>query len=233
MIIETMGRRRTPETYTKALLHFEGAVGSTTMTDETGKTWTPYGAYTYISDAAYKFGSTSARIGDPSGNRYISCSHDDFLYGANSFTIDFWISPDINFWIDPQTTYFLFSQGGINVSGGFGIQSSSGNQLIFWHDSASTSTSITYVYAAFNHIAIIGNGAANGSRNIKVYLNGVLSLTSTYDYNITTNNAYIGARADYLDDFTYSGYVDEFRISKGIQRWTSDFTPPTSAYTLD
>ena len=223
MIIETMGRRRTTS-YTKALLHFEGDVGSTTMTDETGKTWAPYGAYTFISDTIYKFGSTSARIGGPSGNRYIYCSHDDFLYGTDSFTIDFWIY--IN------STFYLFSQGGSAVSGGFGIHSGNGI-LNFWHDSVSANTSTTYVHAALNHIAIIGNGAANGSRNIKIYLNGVLGLTSTYDYNITNTNVYMGARGDFLSNLLYSGYVDEFRISKGIQRWTSNFTPPTSAYTLD
>jgi len=225
MIIETMGRRRAPITYTKSLLHFEGDVGSTTMTDETGKTWTPYGAYTYISDAVYKFGSASARISAPSGARYIYCSHDDFLYGTDSFTIDFWIY--IN------ATFYLFSQGGIAVSGGFGIQSGSGNKLIFWHDNVSTITSITYTYNTLNHIAIIGNGASDGNRNIKVYLNGVLGLTSTYDYNITNTNIYIGANGDYIVSLVYSGYVDEFRCSKGIERWTSDFTPPTSAYTLD
>ena len=28
----------------------------------------------------------------------------------------------------------------------------------------------------------------------------------------------------------FNGYMDEFRISKGIARWTSNFTPPTFAY---
>jgi hypothetical protein len=30
----------------------------------------------------------------------------------------------------------------------------------------------------------------------------------------------------------WSGYIDELRISKGIARWTSDFTPPTEPYAL-
>ena len=28
----------------------------------------------------------------------------------------------------------------------------------------------------------------------------------------------------------FTGWLDEVRISKGIARWTSNFTPPTSAY---
>ena len=33
--------------------------------------------------------------------------------------------------------------------------------------------------------------------------------------------------------YSNNGYIDEFRISKGIARWTSNFTPPTEAYTTD
>jgi hypothetical protein len=28
----------------------------------------------------------------------------------------------------------------------------------------------------------------------------------------------------------FNGWLDEFRISKGIARWTSNFTPPTAPY---
>ena len=30
--------------------------------------------------------------------------------------------------------------------------------------------------------------------------------------------------------YFFNGYLDELRISKGIARWTSDFTPPSSPY---
>jgi hypothetical protein len=28
----------------------------------------------------------------------------------------------------------------------------------------------------------------------------------------------------------YPLFLDEFRVSKGIARWTANFTPPTAAY---
>jgi hypothetical protein len=30
--------------------------------------------------------------------------------------------------------------------------------------------------------------------------------------------------------YAFNGWLDEFRISKGIARWTGNFAPPTSAY---
>jgi hypothetical protein len=44
---------------------------------------------------------------------------------------------------------------------------------------------------------------------------------------VATSN-FAGYTATALD-----GWIDEFRISKGIARWTEDFTPPTSAYSSD
>ena len=43
-----------------------------------------------------------------------------------------------------------------------------------------------------------------------------------------TSAAYIGATS--APSAYFAGWLDEFRISKGIARWTSNFTPPTRAY---
>ena len=40
----------------------------------------------------------------------------------------------------------------------------------------------------------------------------------------------MGADPDTSTNFNFDGYLDEIRISKGIARWTSSFTPPTVPY---
>ena len=41
----------------------------------------------------------------------------------------------------------------------------------------------------------------------------------------------VGQYADFDDNLaSWNGWIDELRVSKGIARWTADFTPPTAAY---
>ena len=54
------------DSYTKALLHMDGADGSTTFIDESGKTWTRAGN-AQIDTSQYKFGGASGLF-DGSGD---------------------------------------------------------------------------------------------------------------------------------------------------------------------
>jgi len=78
------------------------------------------------------------------------------------------------------------------------------------------------------HIAIV----RDSSSNLYMFINGteIGSTTASYTHNINVG-AYllrIGERKDGTHDL--NGKIDELRISKGIARWTSNFTPPTSPY---
>ena len=76
----------------------------------------------------------------------------------------------------------------------------------------------------FDHYALVRVG------NIyNAYQNGVLTNSFANPlppYYSASNTLYIGGRAG--TDAT--GYLDEFRISNGVARWLSNFTPPTSEY---
>jgi len=64
----------------------------------------------------------------------------------------------------------------------------------------------------------------------KIYINGTLCAFSSSDSNIIQNitTLYIGSW--YNGDDALYGYISEFRISKGIARWTKNFTPPIGPY---
>ena len=84
----------------------------------------------------------------------------------------------------------------------------------------------------YYHCALIGNGGADGARTIKLYINGTQEgSTYTYNYNFKKYEIALGANQSSYGECLY-GWIDEFRISKGIERWTSNFTPPTSPYNV-
>jgi hypothetical protein len=80
------------------------------------------------------------------------------------------------------------------------------------------------VTATWQYIAIARSGTT-----LKGYVNGssVVTTTSTYNFSAVTNT-YIGSNPS-TGSQDFNGYLDDLRITKGYARYTSNFTPPTSA----
>ena len=74
------------------------------------------------------------------------------------------------------------------------------------------------------HIAVVRNGS-----NVFIYRDGVQIATSSATGSLGN---YYGSFMVGLDGYSnpMQGYLDEFRITKGLARWTSNFTPPTTPY---
>ncbi|KKM97598.1 hypothetical protein LCGC14_1166400 [marine sediment metagenome] len=208
------------DTYTKLMLHCDGADTSTVFTDSS------ISAHTFtaqdnaqIDTAQYKFGN-SCGLFDGTDDYIESDDHTDWNLGGtgggNNFTIDFWVrfndkdvystllsTYDSDGWIFeriPNGTFALFDGSWSNINPGLLVNNT-------WY-----------------HVALVRSGT-----NIKLYLNG-LAQGAGYgdkDMNNDGNKIYIGGTpgGDYLN-----GWMEEVRISKGIARWTTNFTPPTTPY---
>lgn len=81
-------------------------------------------------------------------------------------------------------------------------------------------------YNEWNHIAI-----SKQNQVLKIFLNGI-EIESIYEnFNYNPTKIIIGCGADGVNNpnstFTkMNGYLDEFCVTKGIARYTSNFTPP-------
>jgi hypothetical protein len=78
------------------------------------------------------------------------------------------------------------------------------------------------------HVAVVRNGAT-----CKIFIDGV-SQTITEIVAFTDGSVDIGSTLRVgggISSGYWNGWIDELRISKGIARWTEDFTPPTEPYT--
>lgn len=215
------------DTYTKSLLHFSGADGSTVFTDETGKAWWA-GDTAQIDTAQYKFGLSSVFF---DGGDYIStATGTDWQVGSGDFTIDLW------FRLNSTTgTRYLF--GNTNFSGdpnntsyGIALNSSSVlNGVLYIGGVAYTTLSNSaYTDSNWHHYAMVRSGTT-----LMSFVDGTKQTSTATVSGSPANpssNISLGRFGDYGAGLYYNGWIDEFRFSKGIARWTDSFTPQTIPY---
>ena len=78
------------------------------------------------------------------------------------------------------------------------------------------------------HIAYVRRGSSQ-----YLFVNGMsqpLTENTLNDLTANINGNLIVGRYSPGTNHQFDGYIDEFRISKGIARWTSNFTPPDAPY---
>ena len=78
----------------------------------------------------------------------------------------------------------------------------------------------------WQHVAVVRNGSS-----LKLYIDGVEKGSGTNNDNIQTTSELVIGSCHEKDDRYVTGYIDELRISKGIARWTEEFTPESGPYT--
>jgi hypothetical protein len=96
---------------------------------------------------------------------------------------------------------------------------------------ANTSTTVfsgSYNFLnTWTHVAWVKSGSTN-----TFYINGVSATSGTLGtYNNSSDVLVIGYNLDGAPaSWYFDGYIDEFRITKGAARYTSNFTAPTAAF---
>ena len=213
----------TSDANTKLLLHFDGDVSDS--------------AHVVTVNGDPQLSATTAKFDgsmyfDGNGDYLSIPTSNDFSFGSGDFTVDFWIrfisptdliTPIIGQMEDGSNRWHFVLNNNTGVNEGlllFSTYSSGANMIVeagSWFPNADT----------WYHIALVRSGGI-----IKIYVNGesqALSINNNPDESINIDSdLYIGDRG--FDEFG-NIYVDEFRISKGIARWTSNFTPESGPYT--
>jgi hypothetical protein len=174
-----------------------------------------------FSDSIYKFGTHSAYFDGSTASLSIADS-DDWDFGTGDFTIDFWVRvPN-----DQITAACCISIGhwttGVTIH--FGTLDS-GYWNIYIKGSGYVPSRPILLVNTWYHVAIVRTGTT-----LKVFTNGVKSTSDDTDNSDITGLTGVTIGAYPAGQEKINGYLDEVRISKGIARWTSDFTPPINAY---
>ena len=210
------------DNYTVSLLHFNGADASTTFTDESGKAWTANGN-AQIDTAQSVFGGASGLF-DGTGDYITTPDSADFDVAGGNFTVDLWVRFNS---LAATATVFSHRTDGNNVHR---LTVSTAGKLQYEVYSAGVAivsvlgTNGDVTTATWYHIALVRNGTS-----WVIYKNGVSAATATDADSVPnyTGTFQIGAENGAT---TLNGWMDEFRFSKGIARWTTGFTPPSIEY---
>jgi hypothetical protein len=212
------------------LLHCDGANGSTTFLDSSvpSKVVTAFGN-TQISTAQSKFGGASGLF-DGAGD-YIQTPDADNLDFPGDFTVEMWVRPSNT----GPNVQGLIHKRVLNTSGTgtWQLSLTATNVFAFVNLQTITVTSGGAVPAnTWSHVACSRSGAT-----IRLFVDGVQTASVADTTNFTnTHPLYLGfdraaggtAPANFTDFFT--GYIDDVRITKGVARYTANFTPPTAPF---
>lgn len=230
--------------YVKLLLHGDGADGSTTFTDEAGHTVERYGD-AQIDTSQYKFASGSIQF-DGTGDAIYAEDSDDWNFGTGAFTVDFWVR--FNALPAAGQAMVIYSQRSDADNGlAFALKNFDGNYLYdLYVCSAGSCESVGAPYMwptsvsvnTWYHVALAREELAEHADYFSVWQDGDrrgANLDNITYPDVLASFVIGGITAPLTDGPTYvsmNGRIDEFRVSKGIARWShaSDFTPPVAAY---
>jgi hypothetical protein len=216
------------------LLRMNGANASTTFTDSSSNAFTVsrFGN-AQISTAQSKFGGASGLF-DGNGD-YLSCAYNAALdLNGSVFTIEAWVYPTA---YKASGVRVIAAGGGaiaFNSTNGihFLFQINAGGTLNFqfWDGStaAGQSTTATVPLSAWSHIAVSVSGT-----NMYLAINGVVQQFTATIARPSTNPIFtVGTINGETGGFTtaFQGNIDDLRITKGVARYTANFTPPTRTH---
>jgi len=177
-----------------------------------------------ISTSVKKYGTGSLAF-DGTGD-YIfggAFSSPIHVIGGGNFTVESWLYTNTN------KTQIIFDTG--TTSGSTTnlqlLLNATGYPIFYITNTIVLTSSIAVSTTTWTHVAWVRN---NGT--ITIYVNGVSGGSTSNTTNMTDTGLTIGTPNDYRDTsstYHFDGYMDDFRITTGYARYTTTFTPPTTA----
>lgn len=221
--------------YTKVLLHMDGSDASTTFTDSnaggSAHTWTRAGD-AQIDTAQSKFGGACGLF-DGTGDYVSTPDHADYTLGSGDFTVDAWFRVNDSGGAFRMIAGQTDSAGASNANSAWFVGRTDGNVIYASVTNGTTQTVVTgttqftnALNTGWHHVAFVRTGNV-----LKLFVDGVQeggNAAFSASVNDSSASLAIGRRGD-QNSLYWNGWLDEFRLSVGIARWTENFTPPQAA----
>jgi len=186
--------------------------------DNTGKNNLETVGNAQIDTTTKKFGTGSMEF-DGSGDYLILPNNSEMTLGSGDFTVEGWLYLN-----SVSSTQFLIDQRPTSTQGVYPSLYMNSATLNWFVSSANRITSSNLSTNQWYHFAIVKSGSST-----KMYIDGSQA-GSTY----TDTNNYLASRTligfSSFNDSPFNGFIDDLRITKGVARYTANFTAPTKEF---
>ena len=210
--------------FVRLLLHCDGANGGVSTADSSrSPKAVVFDGDTSISTTQSRFGGSSLAF-TGSNNAVRIGSQGDFNFGTEDFTIEAWVYPQTG-GSGLRTVYSKSATGTGPV-----LIAHNGTNYVYYVSSTGTSWDIASAAIIgprtlnqWDHIAVVRNGSAFTS-----YLNGVAGATATSSASLTANAEVVRIGSNFAGAAVepWTGYIDEIRVTRGVARYVTNFSPP-------
>jgi hypothetical protein len=176
-----------------------------------------------ISTSVKKFGTGSMAF-DGSGDYLYPAASPNLAMGTGDFTVEGWIYATGT----PSDSPIFECRSTGSATDGFTLTAFSSSVIRLFCGSALISSSSTTYVGQWVHLAV-----ARVSGTTTFYINGTSVGSTTSTINWTNQDVIVGGgrySAGSSINVSFTGYIDDFRITKGVARYTANFTPPTAAF---
>lgn len=202
--------------------------------DQTGNcVISPTGNVSYMENVI-KYGTGSFYF-DGTGDYLSTPNSDLFKFGTGDFTVEWWWYLDSTF----------ASTGGPGIGQKLGDTTGGGGWVIYRNTSVSPTTitvrlattagasmvdfsaTVAPTVSAWQHWALTRSGTT-----LRWFCNGVPSGSATNSTNITDTNTTAPMYVGFAQTWSYAiqrSYVTDLRVTKGLARYTTTFTPPSAS----
>lgn len=201
-----------------ALLHFNGANGSTTFTDEKAGVWTRGGS-AIISTENSRFGGSSLKL---DGASYLTqAASAKFGFGTGDFTVEcFMASTAI------ERVIFDVRDAGTQSGVFISNHPAKGNGIAYYQPSSGNLGGTTPTNTGdWFHYAWCGEAGT-----LRMFVNGNRVSQTAVALNFGASRpGWIGSQFGGAAA-RYSGFIDEFRVTKGVARYKENFIPPSEPF---
>jgi hypothetical protein len=187
--------------------------------DNTGKNNLETVGDAQIDTGTKKYGTGSMEF-DGTGDSLVTPSTPELSgFNSSNWTVEAWIYP-----VESKTTAIVNLVTATNANSGLNFGTNSSMQLKCDNGVTAGAAGGTISLNTWSHVAAVRSGST-----ITLYINGSSVATTNQTPN-ATSFAYIGRASSTSVPEVFNGFIDDLRITKGVARYTANFTPPTASF---